>query len=255
MNITIAMLIVLILIAALAPVFWLFATIYMKDSAQPEPPKWLLKAFFYGALAALLSLAYGLIVESLFGVDVTNEQYSSLVEAVGDAFLLAAIPEELAKFIMLWLLLRKNPFFDEHFDGIVYSVCVGLGFAGLENVLYLINGMEDGSWISIGIARAMFSVPGHYFFAVIMGYFYSIYYFGVDRSIKTKVMVLLAPILAHGLFDSLLFSMQVNESLSLILMILFFVFFSKLKKRAHARIDELVAKSGEVQDDSNQWVE
>ena len=62
------------------------------------------------------------------GMNVDNQVYSTFVEAVGDAFLLAAIPEEVAKLFMLWLLLRKNPFFDEHFDGIVYAVCVGLGF-------------------------------------------------------------------------------------------------------------------------------
>lgn len=54
-------------------------------------------------------------------------------KAITDSLLFAAIPEELAKLFMLWLLLRKNPFFDEHFDGIVYAVCIGLGFAALEN--------------------------------------------------------------------------------------------------------------------------
>ena len=69
----------------------------------------------------------------VLGMNIDNQVYGSFAEAVGDAFFLAAIPEEVAKLFMLWLLLRKNPFFDEHFDGIVYAVCVGLGFAGFEN--------------------------------------------------------------------------------------------------------------------------
>lgn len=141
---------------------------------------------------------------------------------------------------MLWLLLRKNPFFDEHFDGIVYAVCVGLGFAALESVCYLFNGIEDGSWIGIGVTRAMFTVPAHYFFAILMGYYYSLYHFAIDRSVRAKAMILIAPILAHGIFDSVLFCMRIDESLSGLMMILFIVFFTKLKKRAAERINDFV---------------
>lgn len=97
--------------------------------------------------------------------------YSSIREAFADAFVLAAIPEKLAKLIMLWLLLRKNPHFDERFDGIVYAVCMGMGFAGIENVKYLIGGIENGTWIGTGIVRALFSVPAHFLFAVLIGFY------------------------------------------------------------------------------------
>ena len=233
------MAIFLVILAALAPVAWLLWTIYRKDSAQPEPTKWLVKAFVYGIGSVFLSLAISMPTSMVLGMNIDNQVYGSFAEAVGDAFFLAAIPEEVAKLFMLWLLLRKNPFFDEHFDGIVYAVCVGLGFAGFENICYLIGGIEDGSWLGISVSRALFSVPAHYFFAILMGYYYSIYHFGIDRSIKTKLMVLVAPILAHGIFDSLLFCMRVDEALSGVLMILFIIFFTKLRKRAKMRVDVL----------------
>ena len=233
------MIIIFVILAALAPAAWLLWTIYQKDSDQPEPKKWLAKGFVYGIGSAFLSLAISMPASMVLGMNVDNQVYSTFVEAVGDAFLLAAIPEEVAKLFMLWLLLRKNPFFDEHFDGIVYAVCVGLGFAGFENICYLIGGIEDGSWLGISVSRALFSVPAHYFFAILMGYYYSIYHFGIDRSIKTKLMVLVAPILAHGIFDSLLFCMRVDEALSGALMILFIIFFTKLRKRAKMRVDVL----------------
>ena len=178
----------------------------------------------------------------VLGVSIDKETYDSLFEALEDAFLMAAIPEELAKFFMLWLVLRKNPFFDEHFDGIVYAVCVGLGFAALENIAYLFDGIDDWSWIRIGVIRALFSVPGHYFDAILMGYYYSIYHFGIDRSVKTQIMILAAPILAHGLFDAILMSVQVDPSLSGLLFIMFIIFFTKLKKMAKKRIEELANK-------------
>lgn len=230
----------LVIFAALAPVAWLLWTIYRKDSVQPEPTKWLVKAFLYGVGSLFLSFAISMPTSIVLGLSVDNQTYESLLEALADAFLFAAVPEETAKLFMLWLLLRKNSFFDEHFDGIVYAVCVGLGFAALENVCYLINGIEDGSWIGIGVTRAVFTVPAHYFFAILMGYYYSIYHFGIDRSVKTKAMILIAPILAHGLFDSILFCMQIDESLSGIIVILFIVFFTKLKKRAKERIAMLM---------------
>ena len=233
------MAIFLVILAALAPVAWLLWTIYRKDSAQPEPTKWLVKAFVYGIGSVFLSLAISMPTSMVLGMNIDNQVYGSFAEAVGDAFFLAAIPEEVAKLFMLWLLLRKNPFFDEHFDGIVYAVCVGLGFAAFENICYLLGGIDDGSWIGIGVARALFSVPAHYFFAILMGYYYSLYHFGIDRSVKAKVMVLVAPILAHGIFDALLFCMRVDESLCGILMLLFIIFFTKLKKRAKLRIEDL----------------
>lgn len=230
----------LVLLAALAPVAVAMWYIFKKDSAQPEPAKWLAKAFGFGVLSAFLSFAFSVPASFIFGLSIDAEVYPSLASAFADAFFLAAIPEELAKLIMLWLLLRKNPFFDEKFDGIVYAVCIGMGFAGIENIMYLIEGIEDGSWIGTSIGRALFSIPGHFLFAVLMGYYYSLYYWGIDRSIKTKALILAAPILAHGLFDGILFSMHVDEGLATICMIVFLFFFNKLRKKGKERIESLM---------------
>ena len=232
--------ITLILISALTPVAVLLWYIYRKDKVQPEPTKWLLKAFGFGVLSMFLSFVFSVPACLLLGMEMDANTYSSIREAFADAFVLAAIPEELAKLIMLWLLLRKNPHFDERFDGIVYAVCIGMGFAGIENVMYLIGGIENGTWIGTGIVRALFSVPAHFLFAVLMGYYYSIYHFGIDRSPKAKAMILVAPILAHGLFDGILFCMNVDEGLALICLFLFLYFFSKLRKKVKERINSLI---------------
>ena len=232
--------ITLILISALTPVAVLLWYIYRKDKVQPEPTKWLLKAFGFGVLSMFLSFVFSVPACLLLGMEMDANTYSSIREAFADAFVLAAIPEELAKLIMLWLLLRKNPHFDERFDGIVYAVCIGMGFAGIENVIYLAGGIEDGSWMGIGISRALFSIPSHFFFAVLMGYYYSLYHFGIDRSPKAKAMILVAPILAHGLFDGILFCMNVDEGLALICLFLFLYFFNKLRKKVKDRINSLI---------------
>ena len=232
--------ITLILISALTPVAVLLWYIYRKDKVQLEPTKWLLKAFGFGVLSTFLSFVFSVPACLLLGMEMDANTYSSIFDALADAFLLAAIPEELAKLIMLWLLLRKNPHFDEKFDGIVYAVCIGMGFAGIENVMYLAGGIEDGSWISIGISRALFSIPAHFLFAVLMGYYYSLYYWGIDRTLKAKAMILVAPVLAHGLFDGILFCMNVDESLAVFCLFLFLYFFNKLRNRGKERIESLM---------------
>lgn len=231
-----------VLLSALAPVAIALWYILKKDSAQPEPAKWLIKAFIWGIGAAYLSFVFSVPASFIFGLNPNAESYPSIISAFADAFLLAAIPEELAKFIMLWLLLRKNPFFDERFDGIVYAVCISMGFAGIENIMYLTEGIEDGSWIGIGISRALFSIPGHFFFAVLMGYYYSLYYFSINRSKKIMAMILVAPILAHGIFDGILMTTQVDERLATFCMFLFLFFLNKLKKKGKERINSLMNK-------------
>lgn len=232
------MVLLLVLVAALAPVAVALWYIFKQDSAKPEPKKWLIKAFFYGVLSALLALVLCFPCEFFIGGGFEQE-YSSIVDAFIGAFASAAIPEEAAKLIMLWLLVKNNLYFDEKFDGIVYAVFISMGFAGFENILYLINGLGDGSWVGTGIVRALFSIPGHFFFAVLMGYYYSLYHFGIDRSNKAKAMIIVAPVLAHGIFDGILFSQQVDEGIAGLAMLVFLYAFNKLRKKASERIQEL----------------
>ena len=111
---------------------------------------------------------------------------TTLIGSTMQAFVVAALPEESFKLLALWLVLRKNPFFDEHFDGIVYAVCVELGFAAVENIFYVFSEEE---WVTVAISRALLAVPGHYAFAILMGYYYSVYHF-VDHSPKVAACIL-----------------------------------------------------------------
>ena len=189
--------------AALAPVILLFIYILVKDMRQPEPLKWLLKALCYGVLSALLVI----LVMTPFGEIPVTSWLTGFIKA----FVQAGIPEESAKLLMLWLLLRKNPYYDERLDGIVYASCIGLGFAGFENIGYLMQGLEDGSWISIGFGLATFGDPAN----------------------KKRNMFLawFMPMMAHGLYDGILMSMgAMPEYIAGIMMIVFLVGFNRLRK-------------------------
>ena len=231
----------MILLTALLPIVILVYYIYHKDKKSPEPTGQLVKAFFYGVLSIPLSFCMSVPL-GLIGV--YPAEATSILESVSAAFFGAAIPEEIAKFIMLWLLLRKNRYFDEKMDGIVYAVCVSLGFAALENIMYLFTNAE--SYISVGIARAIFAVPGHYFFGIMMGYYYSLAKFYPKTPKKNKVLILVAPIIVHGLYDSILFIINVTPAISGILLIVFLVFCHKMWKYGSKRIADHLCRDNSI---------
>ena len=231
----------LILLTALLPVAILVYYIYHKDKNSPEPTGQLVKAFFYGILSIPLSFCMSIPLE-LIGL--YPAEATSIFGSISTAFFGAAIPEEIAKFIMLWLLLRNNPYFDEKMDGIVYAVCVSLGFAALENIMYLFSNAE--SYLSVGIARAIFAIPGHFCFGILMGYYYSLARFYPKAPKKNKVLILVAPIIVHGLYDSILFIINVTPTISGILLVIFLVFCHKMWKYGSKRIQEHLKRDIEV---------
>lgn len=232
---------VYILIAALAPAAVLFYYIYRKDRAKQEPVAELLKAFGLGVLSIFVSLAISLPLGAL---GLYSDYPETFLGCVATSFFGAAIPEEIAKFLMFWLLVRRNRFFDEKMDGIVYASCVALGFAALENIGYLFSNYD--AWLSVGISRALFSVPGHFFFGVLMGYYYSLVRFDPLTPKYKRYMVLGAPILAHGAYNSVLFIRDVTPALSMVLMIVFLLLCNKLRIYASARIQEHLKNDGVI---------
>ncbi len=228
------MIYILILAAALLPAILLFVYIWKKD-AQPEPTSQLVKAFLWGVAIILpIVIVEFLILFTLFG----NSEPTSVLGTTAMAFFGAALPEEAFKLLALWLFLRKNPYFDEHFDGIVYAVCIGLGFAGIENIFYVFG---TGEWVTTAISRALLAVPGHYAFAVIMGYYYSVYHF-IDHSQKTLFLAFLIPFLAHGIYDAIALSNLTNPYLGAISTIVLIIFCIKMHHTANKKLVAMVEK-------------
>ena len=220
--------ILILLAAALLPAIFLWFYIWKQDP-QPEPTSWLVKATLYGVgICIPVAILESVIEQILFGGEPTT-----LIGTTIQAFFVAALPEESFKLLALWLVLRKNPFFDEHFDGIVYAVCLGLGFAAIENVSYVVS--EEGNWVGVAVARAFLAVPGHYAFAVLMGYYYSLYHF-VDRSPRTAACVLLIPVLAHGIYDAIALGGIVNPFFGCISTFVLIYFCVKMHKFARTKI-------------------
>lgn len=219
----------LILAAALLPAILLLLYIWKTDP-KPEPKSGLIKAVLLGIVIIFPVIFVEASIDNmLFGVGGVP---TNLVGTTIQAFLGAALPEELFKLLALWLVLRKNPYFDEHFDGIVYAVCIGLGFAAIENISYVLG---NENWLDIAVSRALFAVPGHYAFAVLMGYYYSVYHF-VDHSPKVAACILFVPVLAHGIYDAIALSSTVNPYYGGVATLILIYFCVKMHKAARNKI-------------------
>ena len=155
---------------AILPVVVLMVFIYRQDKYQKEPIKTLAKAFMGGIAAIMLDIVIVHIIDALLG----NTILASTV--FFSAFLEAGIPEELSKFLMFMILIWRDKNFDEYFDGIVYASFIGLGFACLENIEYVF-----AYGFATGVVRALLSVPGHFLFGVVLGYFLSMAKFHPEK--------------------------------------------------------------------------
>ena len=218
------------LIAAVAPAIILAVMMIRRDRVRPEPIGWLLRAAGLGVVAVIAVILIGLIVFKHVEVD-------SYITAFYDAFVTAALPEEAMKLCMLAIIANRCRHFDEYFDGIVYAVCIGMGFAGFENILYL---FDEDEWLIMGISRALLSVPAHYFFAVIMGSFFALSYFDKRNQKLYMSMALLVPVVAHGMYDFLCFSIALDENLCLYILVAFFVCFKWIRKYSKQLIQSML---------------
>jgi hypothetical protein len=117
---------------------------------------------------------------------------AGLPHAVGEAFLGAAVPEELSKLLCLVFLALRHVDADRERDSILIGGYIGLGFAIIENFLYVTNSID---WATTGAVRATLSVPAHVSWGLIMGYFVSTGRYGFAFAL---------PMLIHGLFDAVL---------------------------------------------------
>ncbi|MCL2073476.1 MAG: PrsW family glutamic-type intramembrane protease [Marinilabiliaceae bacterium] len=224
--------ILFLLILSVLPAAIILFYVYRRDKYEQEPLGLLLIAFGLGAFSTLFVFAVVSVINLIIPVEPNTD--NNFFNAFVTSFAGAAIPEELLKFVMLYLLVWKNRNFNERFDGIIYSVFVSLGFATLENILYV---LQNG--VGVGLLRAFTAVPAHALFGVAMGYYFSYAKFLPEHRHKYITLSICVPILLHGTYNFLIFSQkETTQTISILLCMFFFAFvvflwwqgFKKIKK-------------------------
>lgn len=185
-----------LLLLAIAPSMVIMTYIYFKDKIEKEPIKFVLKNFLYGAtLSIVVTTILSVFMSKIFPVTNPKDIFQQFIKA----FLVVALVEEFAKYIIVRYVAQSNKEFNEPFDGIVYAVAVSLGFATLENIMYT---FQYGA--GTGILRAFTAVPAHATFGILMGYFMGKAKFSKNK-VQLNLIGLFCAILFHGAYDFFLF--------------------------------------------------
>jgi RsiW-degrading membrane proteinase PrsW (M82 family) len=184
-----------LLALAIAPGAAIMLYIYLRDKHEREPLGLLIISFLYGGLSTILTLFISWPVNALI---LTKDD--DVVHQFINAFFKVALVEEFSKFFFVRFILFYNRNFSEPFDGIVYAVMVGMGFATLENVLYV---YQYG--YATGVIRMFTAVPAHATFAILMGYFLFKAKFTHRKVFYYSILALLMASFFHGAYDYFIF--------------------------------------------------
>ena len=149
--------------------------------------------------------------------------------------------EEFSKWIFVYIIAWKHREFNHVYDAIVYCVFVSLGFATLENILYVFSAANFAESLSIALNRMIFSVPGHTFFGVMMGYYLGLAKLTSVHGIKDKsrtnlILSILIPTIAHGFFD---YFLMLGSNIGFILFLVFVVILFSVAINKIKRLSEI----------------
>ncbi len=188
--------IIISFILAVLPVGILLRFFYKKDSLKPEPIGLIFKVFLWGLFGVFPTIFIELFIRGFKGF------FSfSVIFFVGfEAFIVAGLVEEFVKLFIVKMTIYKDKNFDEVMDGIIYTITASLGFACLENILYVM-----GTSVTVAIIRGFTAVPMHAIMSGIMGFYIGKAKF--SSSVQEKSLIrkgLMIAVILHGTYDFLL---------------------------------------------------
>lgn len=229
---------ILIFLACL-PSIILLLFIYKVDKFDKEPLGLLIKLFFFGMVSVIPAIILELTLQYI-------NFFTGILGLVIEAFLIVALTEEFLKRQAVKWAAYKSEEYEERLDGIVYCVVASLGFATVENIMYVVQYTADSP--NIWLMRALLSVPAHMLFGITMGYFMSMAKFCNNGLLAKKYASrsLWIPVLFHGLYDFFALSGNILFSLLLIPLIIYMWIYNIKKLKTYykeSKITHLIRNS------------
>jgi protease PrsW len=184
---------------AVTPIFIIIVFVYFQDKYSREPTLTLFIAFILGIVSVLPAM----LIESIYTLIFNFNSGINLPTTILYSFFGVGLTEELSKFLFLRWYIYKNKNFSEPMDGVVYAVMVSMGFAAIENVLYVIMSSDP---IFTAISRSLSAVPAHACFGVIMGLYFGLSRFTYSgKRFRYHLLSVALATLAHGFYNLFLF--------------------------------------------------
>lgn len=208
---------IILLSVAIAPGLALFSYIYLRNEISSEPSRTLFHTFMYGAMLTfpILFIQHVFIEEQIV--------QSSFIQNV----LFTSTLEEFFKWLILVMAIYKHVEFDDPYDGILYGASVSLGFATVENILYLFT-----YGVHTAFLRALLPVSSHAIFGVVMGYYLGRAKFALDKTSSPLLFVaLMVPLGLHIIYNGILAIQEIWIYFMVPFMLfLWWLFLAKVKK-------------------------
>lgn len=213
-----------ILLISLAPIFAIGWYIYYRDKDK-ESTELIRSLAIAGVLSAILTLIMTAILNTFHPIFQADEMSLSNNNLFVYVFVTIALIEEFSKGLLVYLIAWRHKEFDQSFDAIVYSVFVSLGFAGFENILYIVANISN--MYKVAFSRALTAIPAHAICGILMGYLISQAKKAHHNNQNFKmyfyiIMSLLVPTLIHTIYDWILFA-QFNPIIFIAFVILIFM--------------------------------
>ena len=180
----------------LPPVLWLL--FYLREDAHPEPKRFLLLTFFGGIIAALCA-----VVAEVFFLGDQGGVLSLQTGPIGHTlfvFFTIGLIEEYAKYLPVKLWILRRPDFDEPIDAMIYMMTAALGFAAMENALFLLPVFHKSLSLGLEIATSRFLGANllHALTSGIVGFFLARAWFHPKRAHLVAIGIVLAGLLHTG---------------------------------------------------------
>lgn len=222
-----------IVFGALPSLIWLWY--YLAKDLHPEPKKMILKVFFWGALATIPALFFqilfseGLIYfQYLYSYSPVIAAYAPAANKIIKWFFIIALTEELCKYLVVRLLVLKSAQIDEPLDIMLYMVVAALGFAALENALYLFSPIEGLSFATvlkttllISFLRFIGATFLHTLCAALIGYFMALSSIRSKHRFRLTALGIFLAVVLHGLYNFSIIQLPLPFSIAVPVLIIF----------------------------------
>jgi RsiW-degrading membrane proteinase PrsW (M82 family) len=225
------------LLGGLVPaLFWLWFWL-REDKEHPEPKTMILLAFLVGMATVIIVLPF----EQLARTKVENQNLLTIMWAAA---------EEIIKYAGVYLVALKSAQIDEPTDYPVYFIATALGFAALENTLFLIHPLTMGNTtvsLLTGNLRFLGATLLHAVSSSMIGIFMGLSFYG--NWFNKKMMLtfgLLTAVLLHSLFNFFIIKNDGESFFSVfgflwIITIISMLLFEKLRRMSEAIYENKIA--------------
>lgn len=191
------------ILLSVVPALLLAGYVWKVDVTMREPLELLVGTFVLGVLFA----GFAAIINSAF------RGFFAVFGGIGLVlffFLVVAPIEETVKWLAVRLFAYRSGEFDSVIDGAVYGAVAGLGFATIENTIYIVQPYLNASAAQVGLDQALqtaavrtFAGPGHVIYSAFAGYYLGLAKFNPGNRGPIVVKGLLIAAFIHATYNSI----------------------------------------------------